>query len=53
MKYDHIAGFMNTKRRVVAVNADVAARLAAEEGNTLEGDVDERNQVKVAVRLGG
>ena len=52
LKYDHIAGFMNTKRRVVAVNADVAARLAAEEGNTLEGDVDERNQVKVAVRLG-
>ena len=52
LTYNHIASFMNTKRRVVTVNADVAARMAAEEGNTLEGNPNEENQVKVAVRLG-
>ena len=52
LAYQHIAEFMNKKRRVIAVNADVAARLAAEDGNSLEGDVDDQNQVKVAVRLG-
>ena len=52
LTYDHIAQFMNTKRKVLTVNADVAARLAAEEGNTMEGNADDSNQVKVAVRLG-
>ena len=52
LTYDHIAQFMNTKRKVITVNADVAARLAAEDGNTMEGNPDESNQVKVAVRLG-
>ena len=52
LKYDHIAGFMNTKRKVITVNADLAARLAAEEGNTLEGNISGENQVKVAIRLG-
>jgi len=52
LTYNHIASFMNTKRRVITVNADVAARMAAEEGNTLDGNPNEENQVKVAVRLG-
>ena len=43
---------MNTKKKVITVNTDVAARLAAEEGNTLKGNIDAENQVKVAVRLG-
>ena len=34
------------------MNADLAARLAAEEGNTLEGNISGENQVKVAIRLG-
>ena len=52
LKYEHIAKFMNTKRKVITVNADVAAQLAAQDGNTLEGNVDATNQVKVAIRLG-
>lgn len=52
LKYEHIAEFMNTKRKVLTVNADVARRLAAEEGNEMEGDADAENQVRVAVRLG-
>ena len=43
---------MNTKRKAITVNADVASRLAAEEGNELEGNINTENQVKVAVRLG-
>ena len=52
LKYEHIAEFMNTKRKVLTVNADVARRLAAEEGNTMQGNADAENQVRVAVRLG-
>ena len=50
--YDRIAAFMNTKRRVITVNVDIAARLAAEDENMLQGNTDSNNQVKVAVRLG-
>ena len=49
LKYEHIADYMNTKRKVLTVNADVARRLAAEEGNEMEGDADAENQVGVAV----
>ena len=43
---------MNMTRKVITVNADVASRLTAEEGNALEGNIHADNQVKVSVRLG-
>ena len=48
-KYNHIIEFMNTKRRFITVNADVAAMIAAEGGHTPEGNTDAENQVRVAV----
>lgn len=52
MTFDHIANFMNTKQKVIMVNANVASRLAAEEGGMLQGIVNTENQVKVTVQLG-
>ena len=52
LTYAHIASFMNTKRKVLEVNADVAAKLAEKGGSVLDVEPDEANQVKVAVRLG-
>ena len=37
---------------MINVNTDVAVILDAEDGNTLEGDTDAANQMKVAARLG-
>lgn len=43
---------MNMKQKIITVNADVDSRLAAEEGNTLDGNVNAENQAEVTVQLG-
>lgn len=45
LTYEHIANFTNTKQKVIIVKGDVVLRLAAEEGNTLDGNVNAENQV--------
>ena len=52
LKYKYITELMNIKWNVLTVNADVARRLAMEEGNVMQGKVNVGNQVQVNVLLG-
>ena len=49
--YDDIAKFMETKRRVVSVDPDLANRLATEEGASVVHNAGGGGKVKVAVQL--
>ena len=46
LKYKHIAEFVNTKQKVLTVNADVARRLAVEGENTIQGYVEADNKCR-------
>ena len=53
LNYGHIAAFMNTKSKVIKVDADIAKRIAEEEGTVVNMDqVNIDGMVDVSIRLG-
>ena len=53
LNYGHIAAFMNTKSKVIKVDADIAKRIAEEEGTVFNTDqVNIDGMVDVSIRLG-
>ena len=51
LSYDHISAFMNTRKKVIKVDAYIAPRLAVEDGYMIAGNVLTTRKVDVAIRL--
>ena len=49
LKYEHIAEVINTKQKMLTINADVAIRVVIEEENTMQRDANADNQVQVVI----